>query len=134
MTRVINMPQLMAERSLSTSEKLFYIYLALNLCDERGRCQLPIRELHERTHLSNGKLNESIPKLVRAGYIWAKLQPGFTGRQSWLLTLTDYGLLKEEEQPAPMPAPITLPAPATLEAGPVRITITFEPREETNQS
>jgi len=126
--RKLNTRQLMAERKLTTTEKLFYIYLVQDICNDTGICHIPITELHKRTLIAGSSLSTSIRKLIETGYIRGTLTPNRSGHDAWLIHLTEYGLLREGEREPTKPA-LILPEPASIDAGPVRITITVEPRD-----
>ena len=124
----LNTKQLMAERALTTAEKLFFVYLVLDLCNESGVCHLPVTELASRTRLAGSTVSTSIRKLVETGYIRGTKAVNRSGHESWLIHLTEYGVLKEGEAEPAKPV-FLLPEPASIEAGPVRIIIRVEARD-----
>lgn len=122
-----NIPTLRDDTALTHLEKWFFVCLT-DLCDERGRCQRSVRELHRLTHVSLGGISEMLHHLVEMGYIRASPSPDGRGKDTWLIFLTEKGLLGDNETLPPKP-PATMPDPATIEAGDIRIKISFEPRE-----
>jgi len=131
MPRLPDNAALRKDRSITHLEKWFFTCL-VDLADERGRLHQSVRALSSATRISASQISEMLRRLVATGYLRGSLSPDARGKSIWLIFLTEKGLLPEGEQ-GPKRLPITLPGPATIDAGPVRITLIVEPRENNGQ-